>query len=241
LRDSSRARPPTLPGEHFIVTTIVSSPLAAQIARAYGARVELTLTGFKWIVQRALQMRAQGMQLALGFEEALGYCIGDQVHDKDGIAAAAHVAQMARWHAAQGGSLWSALQDLYLRHGLWQSRQVSLALTDPSQVEPLQRNLTQLRRNPPTQIAGLAVTEIKDLLYGPNPDALPSNDVCIFHLAGGQRVTIRPSGTEPKLKLYLDCTTPVAASTALPAARAELTELLDRLEQALREMLLPRP
>lgn len=227
--------------KRFIVTTIVTSPFAERIARAHGARVELTLTGFKWIVKRALELQAQGLQFVLGFEEALGYCVGDLVRDKDGIAAAAHVAQMARWHAANGCSLWQALQTLYVRHGLWKSRQVSIALSDLEQAQHVQRQLTQLRRKPPSQIAGLPVSSLQDLLYGPNPSGLPASDVFIFQLEGGQRITIRPSGTEPKLKLYLDGTRQIADHDELPSANAKLEGLLDRLEHTLRSLLLPPP
>jgi phosphomannomutase len=225
--------------EPFIVTTIVTTPLAERIARAYGARAEVTLTGFKWIVRRALELQAQGLSFVLGFEEALGYCIGDLVRDKDGIAAAAHVAQMARWHAAKGVSLWRALEGLYLRHGLWKSRQVSIGLTDPALAKGLREQLTALRRHPPVELAGLSVSGVRDLLHGPNPDGLPASDVCTLFLTDGQRATIRPSGTEPKLKLYLDCTEPVGSADALPRAHAVLDARLDQLQQALRGLLLP--
>jgi phosphomannomutase len=129
---------------------------------------------------------------------------------------------------------------LYVRHGLWKSRQVSIALSDQQQAQQVQRQLTQLRRKPPSQIAGLPVSSLQDLLFGPNPTGLPASDVFIFQLEGGQRITVRPSGTEPKLKLYLDCTRAVASHEELPAAHAKLDGLLDRLEHALRGMLLPQ-
>ena len=228
--------------KNLVVTTIVTSPFAERIARAYGAQVAVTLTGFKWIVRRAreLQAQSQGLHFVLGFEEALGYCVGDLVRDKDGIAAAAHVAQMARWHAAQGCSLWQALQNLYLKHGLWKSRQVSIALSSDAQTQEVQRQLTRLRRNPPSQIAGLPVSSLQDLLFGPNPNGLPASDVFIFQLEGGQRITVRPSGTEPKLKLYLDGTRSVADHSELGAAHAKLDALLDRCEHTLRSVLLPQ-
>jgi len=241
LCDYLLAQPPRTDQKRFIVTTIVTSPFAERIARAHGARVEITLTGFKWILQRALELEAQGMQLVLGFEEALGYCVGDLVRDKDGIAAAAHVAQMARWHAANGCTLQRALEDLYVRHGLWKSRQVSIALSDHAQAQQVQRQLTQLRRKPPSQIAGLTVSSMQDLLYGPNPTGLPASDVFIFQLEGGQRITVRPSGTEPKLKLYLDCTRKLSNHEELPSAHTKLEGLLDRFEHALRGLLLPQP
>jgi phosphomannomutase len=222
--------------ERFIVTTIVSTPLAEQIARAHGARAETTLTGFKWIVRRALERQAEGLQFVIGFEEALGYCIGDLVRDKDGIGAAAHVAQMAAWHAERGQTLWQALEGLYVRHGLWESRQVSIALSGPDDSQRLRDRLERLRRQPPTHVAGKAVSSVRDLLYGPNPDKLPQSDVFVFELDGGHRVTIRPSGTEPKLKLYLDCTEAVT-SAGLPDGRKRLAKLSDELTTAVRALL----
>lgn len=222
--------------KRFIVTTLVSTPLAARVAAAHGARSEVTLTGFKWIVRRALERQAQGLCFVLGFEEALGYCIGDLVRDKDGIAAAAHVAQMARWHASRGQSLWEALCALYVRHGLWESRQISIALTNPEEIARLEQRLSSLRHTPPKDVAGHVVTGLRDLLYGPNPDALPSSDVIVLELEGGHRITIRPSGTEPKLKLYLDTHADVASRAALEDARKQLTALTDRIEQALRQL-----
>jgi phosphomannomutase len=240
LCDYLLALTPNAPdSRRLIVTTIVTSPLAERIARAHGARVEITLTGFKWIVRRALELSAQGWQFVLGFEEALGYCVGDLVRDKDGIGAAAHVAQMARWHASHGRSVWQALEALYVRHGLWKSRQVSIGLSDPAQTQQLHRQLEQLRKQPPSHIAELAVSEVRDLLYGPNPEDLPESDVCILQLEAGQRVAIRPSGTEPKLKLYLDCTEPVAHREALGAAHLKLDARLDSLERALRSLIVP--
>ena len=229
----------TTAADSFIVTTIVTTPLAERIAKAHGARAEITLTGFKWIIKRALELQARGQHFVIGFEEALGYCIGDLVKDKDGIAAAAHTAQMARWHAARGRTLWQALQALYVQHGLWKSRQVSIALTDPDQAKQLHQNLTQLRQNPPSQIAGLTVTDVQDLQHGPNPNKLPKSDVCILQLQNNQRIAIRPSGTEPKLKLYLDCTEPATNQEALESANRAVEARLDKLEQALKTALLP--
>jgi phosphomannomutase len=222
--------------DRFIVTTIVSTPLAKEIALAHGASAETTLTGFKWIVRRALERQAAGLHFVLGFEEALGYCVGDLVRDKDGIAAAAHVAQMAQRHNDRGQSLWQALEALYLRHGLWDSRQVSITLGGAGDAERMRAQLLRLRRQPPSALAGKRVSDFRDLLYGPNPDQLPPSDVIVLELEGGHRVTIRPSGTEPKLKLYLDCTERVA-SGQLDAARARLRVLGDALVEAVRALL----
>jgi len=223
----------------FIVTTLVSTPLAARVARAHGAEVDVTLTGFKWIIRRALERQAEGLRFVLGFEEALGYCIGDLVRDKDGLAAAAHVAQMVRWHALQGRSLWEALGALYVRHGLWESRQVSVALPSAQDAARLQQRLSQLRRQPPKTLAGLGVSGVRDLLHGPNPDALPTSDVFVLELEGAHRITVRPSGTEPKLKLYIDTHAAVASIAELEHTREQLSKRTDELVRAV-ELLLTR-
>jgi phosphomannomutase len=230
-------------GKNCVVTTLVSTPLLAAIARAHGARLEITLTGFKWIIRRALELEQSGLRFVLGFEEALGYCIGDLVRDKDGISAAAYVARMNQWHSARGVTLSEALDEVYVRHGLYESRQVSLTLGSDAAVQALRARISELRRAPPTRIAGLAVSHFEDLLQ-PGPHSLPKSDVLRFELAGRHRLTIRPSGTEPKLKIYLDCSAPIAQRADLEAARAQLHAQADHIEHAIRDYLTaaaPRP
>jgi phosphomannomutase len=228
-------------GRNVIVTTLVSTPLAAAIAAAHGARSAITLTGFKWIVRRARELEQQGLRCVLGFEEALGYCIGELVRDKDGIAAAAYVARMSQWHASRGSTLHEALEDLYRQHGLFDSRQVSLSLQTDASVAPLRERIADLRSEPPTRIAGLTVTHYQDLLRPDTEPALPPSDVLRFELEHAHRVTIRPSGTEPKLKIYLDCSQQLAASADLPNARTQLHGLSEHIAQAVRELLLRAP
>ena len=223
-------------GKNLVVTTIVSTPLTARVAATHGAQLAITLTGFKWIVRRARELASTGLRPVLGFEEALGYCIGDLVRDKDGIAGAAHVARMAAWHAARGHTLHEALEALYRRHGLFESRQISLALSSHEQMQALSARLAALRGNPPAQLAGLPVTGCRDLLHAPPPD-LPPSDVFGFELAHAHRITIRPSGTEPKLKIYLDLGQQLTAAEPLNAARAQLDELARRINEDLRERL----
>jgi phosphomannomutase len=240
-------------GRNLIVTTLVSTPLAAAIAREHGARLEVTLTGFKWIVGRALALERQGFRFVLGFEEAIGYCIGDLVRDKDGIAAAAHVARMSEWYASHaagsagagtdqpgGASLHAALEDLYRKHGLVVSSQVSLAVPPTaSALDQLQRRLQQLRTQPLTHIAGLAVSARRDLLDArarPEPE-WPATDLLVFELEDQHRVTIRPSGTEPKIKVYIDCAARLRAEQSLARRRDELRQLATQIADDLRDRL----
>lgn len=221
-------------GKNSIITTIVSTPLAAKVAQAHGARAEITLTGFKWIVARALELEREGYRNVLGFEEALGYNIGALVRDKDGVAAAAHVARMVSAYAADGGTLHSALERIYRQHGCHESEQRSFPVSSAAVRTELTQRIQALRDQPPTQLAGLAVTSYRDLLL---PSALPASDVLIYELAHAHRVIIRPSGTEPKLKLYLDCSAPLADSDELAALRTRLRQLIDRVATDVRARL----
>ena len=226
-------------GRNLIVSSIVSTPMVGPLTRDHGAHWETTLTGFKWIVQRGLSLQARkGLRFVLGFEEALGYCIGDLVHDKDGIAAAAHVARMAAWHRQHGRSLHDALEALYRRYGLHASRQHSLTMSGATGVERLRASMQRLRNQPPSAIANRRVDGWLDALSGVitrGPDkrasGLPASDVLSFELEDGQRITVRPSGTEPKLKIYLDAVTPLHADEPLQAGRARAQALLNELQR----------
>jgi phosphomannomutase len=212
----------------------VSTPLAARIAQHHGARCEITLTGFKWIVSRALQLvREQGARFVMGFEEALGYCVGEMVHDKDGISAAAQLVRMTAWHAARGCTLYQALEQLYRLHGLHDSRQSSIALRGDAGIARVRDALARLRATPPERIAGLAVTRAIDLRDPARAGlALPATDLLSFELESRHRITVRPSGTEPKLKIYLDCAAELAADESLRAGRTRLRALSERIASA---------
>jgi phosphomannomutase len=227
-------------GKSLVVSSIASTPLVGRIAHAHGARWETTLTGFKWIVQRGLELHErEGLRFVLGFEEALGYCIGTLVHDKDGIAGAAHAVRMAAWHAARGASLHEALETLYRRHGLFESRQRAITLSGQAGLTKLRASMQRLRTQPPIRIADRPVTSRLDLLdpeagrvqgTAHRPTSLPRSDVLSFELEGAHRVTIRPSGTEPKLKIYLDCMTALAPDESLLAARRRVQAIMDEIE-----------
>jgi phosphomannomutase len=221
-------------GKNLIVSTIVSSPMVERIARAHGARFETTLTGFKWIMERTLELEATGLRLVLGFEEALGYCVGDLVRDKDGIAAAAHAARMASAHAAQGRTLHDALERLYRAHGLFASRPLSIDLPGRDGLAQIAACMARLRGDLPRSIADRAVTRAIDLQ---GETDLPKGDVVIFQLEDASRIAIRPSGTEPKLKIYLDAMTVVADAEPLTAAAERVEQRLAAMARAIRHRL----
>ncbi|MFI9236267.1 phospho-sugar mutase [Streptomyces sp. NPDC053079] len=203
-------------------TTIVSSSLLSRIAAAAaGASYEETLTGFKWLA------RVDGLRYA--YEEALGYCVDPEgVRDKDGITAALLVAELTAELKATGRTLSDLLDDLAVEHGLHATDQLSVRVEDLSLIAAAMR---RLREQPPTVLAGLHVVSAEDLTKG--TESLPPTDGLRYHLAGdesgtvsGARVIVRPSGTEPKLKCYLEVVVPVAAANALVDARVRAAEVL---------------
>ena len=202
-----------------LASSVVSSRLLAAIARAHGLGHVTTLTGFKWIA------RVPG--LVYGYEEALGYCVDpNAVRDKDGIAAAVRVAQLAAARADRGSSLTEALEELWDQHGVHATAQVALRATDPSQISAI---MARLRAQPPRTLADSSVTRVVDLSAG--GDDLPPTDAVSLRTADSDRVVVRPSGTEPKLKCYLEVVA-AAPEGDVALARATAAERLEALRAA---------
>ncbi|MEU3103568.1 phospho-sugar mutase [Streptomyces griseoflavus] len=202
--------------------SIVSSSLLGRIAEKAGLPYEETLTGFKWIA------RVEGLRY--GYEEALGYCVDpDGVRDKDGITAALLLTELASDLKADGRTLLDLLDDLAVEHGLHATDQLSVRVQDLGVIASAMR---RLRDQPPTELAGLRITTAEDLTRG--TEKLPPTDGLRYTLDGA-RVVVRPSGTEPKLKCYLEVVIPVAAKAGLPEARARATALLERIKRDLAE------
>jgi phosphomannomutase len=207
--------------DRLVATTIVSSSLLGAIATAYGARYDETLTGFKWLVRAG---DGSGTGLVFAYEEALGNCVDpSHVRDKDGISAAVVACDLAATLKASGRALVSVLDDLATRHGVHLTDQVSLRVTD---LPLIGRLMSQLRSTPPATLAEVPVTM---------QDLLPQSDVLRF-TGPGLRVIVRPSGTEPKLKAYLEVVEPVTddlatarstAGTRLTALRSSVSALLE--------------
>ncbi len=207
-----------------LATTIVSSTLLSRIAAAAGQPYVETLTGFKWIG------RVPG--LAFGYEEALGYCCDpDHVKDKDGVSALLLLCELAASLKAEGRTLLDLLDDLAREHGLHATDQVSVRVSDLSLISGA---MERLRTAPPASLGGLDVLGVDDLAEG-SAD-LPPTDGLRFRLADGARVVVRPSGTEPKIKCYLEVVVPVEDPAANPdqtdaveAARISAATRLDAL------------
>jgi phosphomannomutase len=209
----------------LVVTTIVSSTMLSSIAAAAGASYAETLTGFKWIA-RAGDLRPEA-RFIFGYEEALGYSIGTTVRDKDGIGAALAVLSLAARARSGGESLLEAYDALEVAHGVHLTEQLTIAATVPVHV------MSRLRVTAPSDLAGEPITAISDLTGGTGN--LPSADVLRYRLPGA-RVVIRPSGTEPKIKAYLEVVEPVIAGRLTEARRASRARM-DPLREAVRALL----
>lgn len=208
-------------GRGTLACSIVSSPGLEAVARAHGLDFAATLTGFKWI------SRAPG--LVFGFEEALGYLVNPRtVRDKDGISAGLAFLSLAARAAAQGRTVADRLDEFVERFGCFASAQVSIRVTDLSQIADV---MARLRAEPPTEVGGIRVERIDDLARG--VDGLPPSDVLRILLEGGARVMVRPSGTEPKLKVYIDA---AATEGSVAERRAAASDVVERLESGMREL-----
>ncbi len=199
--------------------SIVSSSLLGHLAREAGQPYAETLTGFKWIG------RVPG--LAFGYEEALGYCVAPEVAaDKDGISAGLLVLALAATLKAQGRSLVDRLDEIATRFGVYATDQLSVRVTDPASIAA---TMERLRSTPPTTLGGLRVDGVDDLAEGGG--GLPPTEGLRLRLAEGARVVVRPSGTEPKLKCYLEAVVPVTEQTedGLGAARIVAAQRLDAI------------
>jgi phosphomannomutase len=200
--------------------SIVSSSLLGKIAASYGVRYVETLTGFKWI--------GRVPELVFGYEEALGYCVDPvAVKDKDGVSTLVRVLQLAAGAKAEGRTLQDLLDDLAVKYGLHATDQLSVRVDDLSLI---QTAMGQLRATPPTELGSHTVERVDDLNEG--TESLPPTDGLRYTLSDGARVVIRPSGTEPKLKCYLEVVVPVTGSD-VASARSRAGEDLTGIKQAL--------
>ena len=205
---------PNAPQVPVFANSIVSSRLLARIAAAAGYSHVQTLTGFKWI------SRVPG--LTFGYEEALGYCVAPEVvRDKDGMSAGLLIAEMSAALKAAGRTLFDVLDDLAMEHGLHASDQISIRVADADEITKM---MARLRAQPPAAFGGSGVVEFTDLSLG-TPE-LPATEGVRYLTANDSRVIVRPSGTEPKLKCYLEAIVPVAARGELEAARQEAARSL---------------
>jgi phosphomannomutase len=218
-------------GDLLVASTIVSSTLLGKIAAGFGVRYAETLTGFKWIVRAGDDL--PGVRFVFGYEEALGYAVGDVVRDKDGIGAALAMLRLAAGAKMAGSSVLQVYDELEAAHGVHLTSQITVRTADQ------ERLMSRLRGAPPDRLAGLAVTSVTDLAVSGSPSGLPSGspaaDVLIIRL-GGDRVVLRPSGTEPKVKCYIEVVEPLEGRSLL-VAREDAAGRMAPLRSALQVLM----
>jgi phosphomannomutase len=211
--------------EGIVINSIVSTPMLGRIADAHGVMWRQTLTGFKWIWNAALELERSGDgNLVLGFEEALGYSVGTTVRDKDGISAAVAFAVLAAEAAADHKSVLDRVGEMYEKYGIWVSTQVSIRRDTTSGAEEIAAAMASLRNQSPSSVGGVDVEGAVDFAVGADtrPSYLGATNLIELNLGAMGRVLARPSGTEPKLKIYVDLTTPFPADGAWQKAEGTL-------------------
>ncbi len=218
----------TLPRDPVVVKTIVTSDLAFSIAERYGVSVTECLTGFKYIGEIIGRLEAAGEaeRYVFGFEESCGYLAGTHVRDKDAVMACMLVSEMAQTAAAKGRTLADELDDLYAAYGHMENRLLNFDIAGAVPMERMKQVMAGLRQNPLMELAGSPVTTVKD--YGAGIEGLPASDVLSYATDDGRKAIVRPSGTEPKVKVYLS-----ANADSSEASRAAL----DEMEAQMREII----
>ncbi|MFD2615529.1 phospho-sugar mutase [Paenibacillus gansuensis] len=190
-----------LPSNGAVIKTIVTSEMGATIARHYGAAVLNTLTGFKYIGEKMTEFEAtKEYQFLFGYEESYGYLAGTYARDKDAIIASMLICEAAAYYKAHGKTLYDVLQELYQQFGYFLESLESRTLKGKDGVEKIQSIMSDWRNNPPADIAGIKVAEVLDYALG--LEGLPKENVLKFKLTDGSWFCLRPSGTEPKIKVY---------------------------------------
>ena len=213
----------TMPEAPVAVTTIVSTDMADPIARKYGVELRRTLTGFKFIGEQIGLLEAEGHaeRYIFGFEESYGYLSGGHVRDKDGVNAVMLACEAAAWYAARGMSLLDAVNALYKEYGFYRSALKSYTFEGESGMRTMQGIMARLRADEPFIIAGYGVDKVTD--YQRSGTGLPKADVLEYRLENGAKLMVRPSGTEPKIKVYL---------SAVAGSEAEADAINERLAKA---------
>lgn len=226
----------------LVVRSVVSTPMLDEIAAAYGARAEATLTGFKWICRAARELTVTDQRtFVLGFEEALGSSVGDVVHDKDGIGAAVAFADLVATLRTDGRRIDDRLDELAAAFGVWVSHQRSVVRPGAEGQAEIAAAMAALSERTPSTLGGRTVTDVTDFRAGADarPAWLAEHDLVELSLEGGGRVMIRPSGTEPKCKVYVDLRGTLPSGDGSPTrTRRELEDdLLATADEAAAELL----
>lgn len=228
-----------------VIASIVSSPMLGAIARKLGVRYEETLTGFKWIANRAMELEtSEQLHFVFGYEEALGYTVGPLVRDKDGISAGVLFAELAALLKKNGHSILDELESLSRRYGHYASGQRSVTLKGADGMTQMKAAMDRLRAARPTRVGPLAVLALADFQTRIRTHAdgrteeltLPVTNMIALDLEGGSRIIARPSGTEPKIKFYFDVREPMSAEESMRAADERALARMEELKKAFGEI-----
>jgi phosphoglucomutase len=201
---------------HYIAKTIVTTDLLEEIARLHNVKWYDTLTGFKYIAGVIGEKEGKEIFIA-GGEESYGYSVGEFVRDKDAVLSSVVLCEIAAWCSAHGRTMWDLLMEIYERCGLYHESLLSVTLKGLDGLQQIQAKMTSLRTNPPKQLAGSSVVELRDIQLQQSTDLrtgsihkldLPSSNVLQFVLEDGSKISARPSGTEPKIKFYFSMKAP---------------------------------
>lgn len=231
-----------LTGKEFIVKTIVTSDLLLKIADKFNVKTYDVLTGFKYIADKILNKPEE--QFICGGEESYGFLVGDFVRDKDAIITCFMLAEATAWAAEQDKTLYQILKDIYKEFGVYKEKLVSLTKKGISGNEEIKRMMLEFRQNPPKTLLGSRISEIRDYKLGISKDVafgvdtiinLPKSDVLQFFTEDGIKVSVRPSGTEPKIKFYFSMNEPLDKIEELSGVEQELKENLDELAKLFTE------
>ena len=207
------ARSGKLPKNAVLLKTIVTTEMARRVAEAHGVKCYDTFTGFKFMAEKKQQLESQGLgKVVFSYEESYGYMLGDYVRDKDAVTASLILTEMAAWYAAQGMTLFDALNALYEKYGYYGEKTHNLVMPGLDGLEKMAQLMRDLRADPPAAIAGVEVLRRKDYTDGSVIDCrtgeksameLSGSNVLRYELADGTTILVRPSGTEPKIKVYV--------------------------------------
>jgi phosphomannomutase len=226
----------------MVATTIVSSTLLSKIAQHYGAEYAETLTGFKWIANRAIEHDAGGGEFVLGYEEALGYSPGSLVRDKDGVSTLLLFVDFVAWCKREGTNPLGELAEIHRRHGVHVSQQVAMKFEGADGGEKIDSIMEKVRSDLPSSLGGEEVVALSDLAAGTRQNLvsqtltkleLPLSNVLGIDLSNGDRVLVRPSGTEPKIKFYFEVVIPFEAgfAAATLAGKRRISMLIEELSR----------
>jgi len=228
-------------GSEYIIKTIVTSELPADIARRYGVKVYDVLTGFKWIGSKIREL--EGLETFIGGgEESYGYMIGDFVRDKDAVGACSMIAEIAAWAASQGKTFFDVLVELYKEFGFYKEGLLSVVRKGKSGAEEIQLMMKNYRENPPEEINGSKVVCIKDYKLQQSRDInsgrttsldLPQSNVLQFFTADGNKITVRPSGTEPKIKYYFSVKAELCCRDCFEQTNAALDGKIEQIKKSM--------